>query len=148
MENAPFHILLADDDADDRLIFIKAFSELRIKTVIHAVNDGVELMEYLSKKQAPLPHILFLDLNMPRKNGLECLKEIKSTEKLKDIPIAIYSTSASEKNIEETYINGANVYIKKPQDFSLLRQILDKAVMTAVQYQQPPFNKENFLLRV
>ena len=148
MENEPFHILLADDDADDRLLFIKAFKELKIKTVVHTVNDGVQLMEYLTKKNAVLPHIIFLDLNMPLKNGLECLKEIKSNKKLKDISIAIYSTSASEKNIEETFHNGANVYIHKPNDYNSLKQVLDRAVMTCLDFQQPPFNKANFLLRI
>jgi CheY-like chemotaxis protein len=148
MENAPLHILLADDDADDRLLFIKAFSELKIKTIIHTVNDGVELMEYLTKKNAVLPHIIFLDLNMPLKNGLECLKEIKSNKKLKDISVAIYSTSASEKNIEETFYNGANVYIQKPNNFNILKKVLDKTVMTTWHYQQAPFDKANFLLRI
>jgi CheY-like chemotaxis protein len=148
MENAPFHILLADDDADDRHLFVKAFSELKIKTIVHTVNDGVQLMEYLTKKNAVLPHIIFLDLNMPLKNGLECLKEIKTDKKLKDISIAIYSTSASEKNIEETFHNGANIYIHKPDNYISLKQILGRAVMTSWHYQEAPFDKANFLLRI
>jgi len=148
MKNAPLHILLADDDEGDRLLFKEAFEELKIKTIVHTVNNGMQLMDYLTKKNTPLPHLLFLDLNMPRKNGLECLKEIKSNKNLKDISIAIYSTSASEKDIEETFRNGANVYIKKPSDFNMLKQVLDKAVRAAYQYQEPPFNRANFLLRI
>jgi CheY-like chemotaxis protein len=148
MENAPFHILLADDDPDDRLLFIKAFKELKIKTDVHTVNDGVELMDCLTKRNAPLPQIIFLDLNMPLKNGLECLKEIRSNKRLNDISIAIYSTSASEKNIEETFLNGANVYIQKPNDFNILKQVLDKVVITSWHFQDPPFIKANFLLRI
>jgi CheY-like chemotaxis protein len=147
MKNVPFFILLADDDLDDRLLFIKAFSELKIKTVIHTLNDGVELMEFLNKKGTPCPKIIFLDLNMPRKNGMECLKEIKSNKKFRDIIIVIYSTSASEKNIDETFRIGANVYIQKPNDFIILKRVLDKVVMTSWHYQDPPFNKANFLLR-
>ncbi len=141
-------ILLADDDEGDRLLFIDAFHELKIKTIIHTVNDGRQLMEYLTEKNAPLPHLLFLDLNMPFKNGLECLKEIRSNEKLKDISIAIYSTSAYEKDIEETFVNGANVYINKPNNFNNLKIVLNQAVTSAYIYQAPPFNKENFLLRI
>lgn len=148
MENTPLHILLADDDESDRFLFMEAFEEMKAKTIVHTVNDGLQLMEYLSQENIPLPHLLFLDLNMPRKNGLECLKEIRSIEKLKDISIAIYSTSASEKDIEETFLFGANVYIQKPSDFSELKHVLNKAVISTFVYQEPPFNKANFLMRM
>ncbi len=148
MENTPLHILLADDDESDRLLFKEAFEELEIKPIVHTVNNGMQLMDYLTKKGTPLPNLLFLDLNMPRKNGLECLKEIRSNKKFKDISIVIYSTSASEKDIDETFLNGANVYIKKPNDFSMLKQVLAKAVITPSLYQGLPFNKANFLLRI
>lgn len=147
MTNEPLHIILADDDEADRLLFKEAFEELKIKTIVNMVNDGVQLMNYLTIHQT-LPHLLFLDLNMPLKNGLACLKEIKSDEKLKSISIAIYSTSASEKDIEETFLYGANIYLKKPNDFNILKQLLEKAVMTTYMYQDPPFNKENFLLSI
>lgn len=114
MNNPPLHILLADDDESDRFLFREAFSELSIKTLVHTVNDGVQLMEYLAQADTPLPHLLFLDLNMPRKNGLECLREIRMDEKLKNISIAIYSTSSSERDMDEAFRNGANVYIKNP----------------------------------
>jgi len=148
MENAPLYILLADDDESDIFLFIEAFEEMKVKTIVHTVNDGLQLMQYLSQENVPLPHLLFLDLNMPRKNGLECLKEIRSIEKLKDISIAIYSTSASEKDVEETFLYGANVYIQKPSDFSELKHVLNKAVMSAFIYEEPPFNKANFLMRM
>lgn len=148
MNNEPIHILLADDDEADRLLFKEAFEELKIKTQVHTVNDGVQLMDYLEHKDVHLPLLLFLDINMPRKNGLECLKEIKRNKNLKNVSIAIYSTSASEKDIEETFLNGANVYINKPDDFNKLKQLLEKTVLIAFQYQQPPFNRENFFLRL
>ncbi|PKO95392.1 MAG: response regulator [Bacteroidetes bacterium HGW-Bacteroidetes-7] len=148
MNKKPLHILLADDDEGDRLLFTVAFSELKIKTVVTTVNDGTELMEWLSLNDTPLPYLLFLDLNMPPKDGLECLKEIKSNEKLKDIFIAIYSTSDSEKDVEDTFLNGANVYITKPNDFDLLKLVLEKAVITASQYQDQSLIRENFLLKV
>ena len=148
MENEPLHILLADDDEGDRLLFTDAFTELKIKTIVRTVNNGIQLIEWLNMKNIRLPHLLFLDLNMPRKSGLECLKEIRSNEKLKDISIAIYSTSDNETDIEETFRNGANVYITKPNDFKMLKQVLEKAVMTAFQYQDQSMKRENFLLRI
>ena len=89
MENITFRILLADDDEGDRLLFKEAFEELKIKHTVQTVNNGMQLMEYLTKKNAILPHLIFLDLNMPRKNGLECLKEIRSNDTFKKISIAV-----------------------------------------------------------
>jgi CheY-like chemotaxis protein len=148
MQNDSVQILLADDDEDDRLLFKDAFNELRIKTVVNTVNDGVELMRLLNQKNTTLPHILFLDLNMPRKTGMECLLEIKNTGNLKDIPIAIYSTSASEEDIEETFVNGANVYIKKPSDFGTLKKVLEHVITVNWQYQTSGLIRENFLLSI
>ena len=93
---------------------LSKLEELKMKTIVHTVNEGIELMEYLEQDNVSLPHILFLDLNMPLKDGLQCLKEIRSKEQWSDIIIAIYSTSSSEKDIQETFAHGANVYIKKP----------------------------------
>ena len=142
------NICLADDDEDDRLFFTEAFDELRINTKVQTFNDGVALMDYLNDEDSILPNVLFLDLNMPRKNGVECLLEIKQNEKLNDIAIAIYSTSSSEDHIEETFINGANIYIKKPNDFEKLKKILSEIVTINWQYHTSGLNKENFLLRM
>ncbi|MBK7444035.1 MAG: response regulator [Bacteroidetes bacterium] len=148
MTNEPLNIVFADDEENDRLLFLDALKELKIKTNVHTVNDGIELMDYLKGAAKDLPHLLFLDLNMPKKNGMECLKEIRMDEKLNDIAIAIFSTSLSEKDIEETLINGANVYINKPNSFEALIQVLNKVVMTAYTYQNTFFNKSHFLLRL
>lgn len=146
MEHKPIHVLVADDDENDRLFFKEAFEEIKIKTVIETVNDGLELMEHLRLPEVTLPHVLFLDLNMPRKGGMECLKEIKSNERFKDISIAIYSTSASEEDIEDAFVEGANVYIKKPDDFEKLKGILSEIITINWQYQTSGLNRENFLL--
>lgn len=148
MENIPLLILLADDDETDRLLFTEAFLEIKIKTIVETVNNGVELMQWLNEKHDHLPHLLFIDLNMPRKNGLQCLKEIRSNEKLKNISVAIYSTSDNESDVEETFRNGANIYITKPPDFTILKQVLEKAVMATYQYQQVGMKRENFLLKI
>ena len=139
MDNEPLYVLLADDDESDRSNFTEALDESRIKTVVHAVKDGVELMELLSNDNSPVPQILFLDLNMPRKNGLSCLKEIRSMARLKDVAVAIYSTSSYEKDIEETFHHGANVYIKKPTDFDTLKKVLHKVLSAAYVYRDYKF---------
>jgi CheY-like chemotaxis protein len=148
MTNETLNILLADDEEDDRLLFVDALNELKIKTIIQTVNDGVELMEHLNNADNTLPQLIFLDLNMPRKNGLECLKEIKASDRLSDITIAIFSTSMSENDIEQTLINGANVYINKPNSFDGLKKALKKVVTAAYMYENTFYNKDNFMLRL
>ena len=148
MQTDYIHIILADDDEDDRLFFTDAFSELKINTKVNTYNDGVELMNYLNSDDAILPQVLFLDLNMPKKNGIECLHEIKSNSKFEDIAIAIYSTSCSGEQIEETFVSGANIYIKKPNDFESLKKILSDVVAINWQYHTSGLNKDNFLLRM
>ena len=146
MKNKPLYILLADDDEADRLLFKEAFEELKINTAVHMVKNGVQLMEYLENQESRMPDLIFLDLNMPLKNGLECLKDIRKDKNLKEIAVAIYSTSSSKKDMEETFHNGANIYINKPNDFNTLKQVLKKAVVNICIYKEPPFKKENFLL--
>jgi CheY-like chemotaxis protein len=138
--------MLADDDEDDRLFFKEAFEEVKIEYKISAFNDGEQLMDYLNDKNNPLPDIIFLDLNMPRKSGIECLKEIRSDERLKKISVAIYSTSSSEQDIEDTFVSGANVYIKKPNDFNMLKKILSDVVHINWQYITDGLNKDSFIL--
>ncbi|WP_281847740.1 response regulator [Olleya namhaensis] len=147
MQEDYINITLADDDEDDRLFFTDAFDDIKITTRVKTFNDGVYLMDYLNSDDALLPNVLFLDLNMPRKSGLECLKEIKQNPKFKDIAIAIYSTSASEEDIENTFIQGANIYIKKPSDFKTLKKVLTEVVTINWQYHTNSMNKDNFLLR-
>lgn len=146
MQNELIHVLLADDDEDDRLFFKDAFDEIKIKKVVNVVMDGIELMAYLEQPDIVLPHILFLDLNMPRKGGMECLKEIKANPRFSDIAIAIYSTSASEEDIEETFVKGANIYIKKPSDFEALKKVLLKVISINWQYHTSGLNRDAFLL--
>lgn len=146
MKKDHLHILLADDDEDDRNLFIDALNELKINTKIEVVKDGQELLDFFDKPDVNLPQILFLDLNMPCKTGIECLTEIKKDERLKNLSIAIYSTSASEKDIEETFVRGANVYIKKPNNFDSLKKVLSEVVTLNWQYHTSGLNRDNFLL--
>ena len=148
MQEDSIYIVLADDDEDDRLFFEEAFEELKINTKVETYNDGVELMNYLNSEISSLPNILFLDLNMPKKSGMECLLEIKNNARFKDIAIAIYSTSASEEDIENTFVMGANIYIKKPDDFKKLKKVLSNVVTINWQYHTSGLNKDNFLLRL
>jgi len=145
----PIILLLADDDKDDCLFFKDALSELPVTADLTTVHDGEQLMDLLGDETIipPLPHVLFLDINMPRKNGFECLAEIKSDEKLKLLPIIIFSTSFEQDVVNLLYKNGAQHYIRKPAEFSQLKKVIYQALLLATQENalQPP--KENFVLK-
>ncbi|MGE5421052.1 MAG: response regulator [Chloroflexota bacterium] len=148
MEHDALHIILADDDEDDRLFFKEALEDIKVKTRVTLVNDGLQLMNYLNQADKQLPNVVFLDLNMPLKNGMECLIEIRKNNKLKDLAVAIYSTSSSEEYIEEAFVKGANIYIRKPDDFGELKLILEQVINLNWQYHTSGLKKENFLLNI
>jgi len=127
------NILLADDDIDDCDFFKKALEAVPKETHLTIVHDGEQLMNYLSENSENLPDILFLDINMPRKNGFECLEEIKQNEKLKDLPVVMYSTTNLPDKISILFQTGANVYVRKPSDFSELVQVIYHALPIAAE---------------
>ncbi len=134
MNKNHLNILLCDDDTDDCLFFEKALEGLDRSTKLNAVYDGEQLIDYLSKHIDDLPDVLFLDLNMPRKNGFESLCEIKEDNSLKDLQIIMFSTSfPRDPDYEEDMKNrllaiGADYFIRKPEDFELLKKTIDQAL--------------------
>jgi len=131
MDKKHLDVLLADDDIDDCLFFKTALEELPLSARLTTVHDGEHLMNYLSENSQQLPHVLFLDINMPRKNGLECLSEIKQDPSLKDLPVVIFSTSNSWDTINLLFKSGSHVYIHKPNDFAQLKQVIQHALPIA-----------------
>jgi len=127
----PITILMADDDPDDRELTREAFRESRLANEFHTVEDGEELMDYLHRRGryaqlngAPLPGLILLDLNMPRKDGREALKEIKGDPHLRRIPIVVLTTSKAEEDILRSYDLGVNSYVTKPVTFSSLVELV------------------------
>ena len=146
MNKPKYNLLLADDDEDDCAFFKDALDDLRLDVSFNTVANGVDLMKYLTDKSSvDLPDILFLDLNMPRKSGFECLSEIKLIDKLKHLPVIIFSTSLDMKVVDLLYERGATFYIRKPGDFSKLKKvILDALTITQNMVKQPA--RDNFIL--
>jgi CheY-like chemotaxis protein len=131
MSKKTISILVADDDEDDRMMIKEAFHEARLMNDLHFVEDGVELMDYLyyrgkfeEREKSQLPGLILLDLNMPRKNGRDALREIKEDPELRKIPVVVLTTSSSEDDIQNTYGLGVSSYITKPVTFSGLVQVL------------------------
>lgn len=127
----PIVFLMADDDPDDRMLTKEAMSESRVLNDLRFVEDGEELMEYLNRQgkysnpdESPRPSVILLDLNMPKKDGREALKEIKADPNLRRIPIVIMTTSQSEEDILRSYDLGASSYITKPVTFDGLIDLM------------------------
>ena len=120
--------------------------ELQLQAKFTVVHDGEQLMQLLAKNSDELFDVLFLDLNMPRKNGFACLEEIKRNPKLKALPVIIFSTSFNQNIADRLYENGAHYYICKPADFSQLKKLIGQAIaLVAKENNQQP-SKEKFLL--
>jgi len=124
----PIIILMADDDADDRMLAKEALEESRVLNELHFVEDGEELIEFLKQRgryaDAPRPGLILLDLNMPRKDGREALKEIKADSELRRIPVVVMTTSKAEEDIFRSYDLGASSFITKPVTFDRLVELM------------------------
>ncbi len=142
------NVLLADDDIDDCIFFKEALGELLLSTDLTVVHDGEQLMQLLSNDTIELPHILFLDINMPRKNGLECLAEIKLNERLKDFPVIIFSTSFEQDIVNVLYESGARYFIRKPSEFEQFKKVILHTLTLIMQENDAQPSKENFILKV
>ena len=139
------NILLADDDEDDCLFFKDALNGLTLAASLTTVHDGDQLMQHLETVAANLPDALFLDLNMPRKNGFECLTELKNNSTFKNLPVIIISTSYDEEKANLLYKEGAHYYICKPSGFEELKNVVQHAI-TLVGQNNKQATKEDFFI--
>jgi CheY-like chemotaxis protein len=130
-ERKPIVILLADDDEEDRMLACDALAESRLSNEISCVTDGEDLMDYLQHRgryappaEAPRPGLILLDLNMPKKDGREALREIKSDPELRQISVVVLTTSKAEEDIYGSYDSGASSFISKPVTFDGLVDVM------------------------
>lgn len=148
--NKQMTILLADDDPDDRLLTHEALQENKSPNDFRCVQDGEELADYLFRRgkykdplQSPRPGLILLDLNMPRKDGREVLKEIKMDPNLRTIPVVVLTTSTAEDDICKTYDLGVNSYITKPVTFESLVSVMKALVKYWFETVELPANCKN-----
>jgi CheY-like chemotaxis protein len=128
---SPIVILMADDDEDDRMLTAEALEESRLSNQIHFVENGEEAMDYLHRRGkysdpmlSPRPGLILLDLNMPKKDGRETLREIKADPNLRRIPVVVLTTSKAECDVYRSYDLGANTYISKPVTFDSMVDVM------------------------
>jgi CheY-like chemotaxis protein len=146
MSSKLLNLLLADDDFDDRYFFKEALETLPFSISLIAAEDGEQLLRLLARETSELPDAIFLDLNMPRKNGFECLLEIKLNEKLNQIPVIIFSTSYEHNVVNLLYKNGAKYFIRKPPDVSQLGRVIQQALTLIANETFPQPSREDFVL--
>ena len=146
MDGENINILLADDDQADCLLFKDALKELPLSARLTIVSNGEELIEEISKKDSKLPDVLFLDLNMPKKNGISSLGEIKRNTDLQNLPVIILSTASDLDTVKNVYRNAAHYYICKPTDFSQLKKVIYEALVLIMQKDNPLPLQENFII--
>ncbi len=139
------NILMADDDEDDRYFFALALKKVSVPSKLVTVADGEQLIEYLTTTKRKVPEILFLDINMPRKNGYECLTEIKKNTGIKDFPVIMYSTSLDDTMADILFQKGAHYYLRKGNFPDLVKYLqLVLSMLEANTFQKP--SKEEFVL--
>jgi len=149
-EYEPIHrklnIILAEDDYDDRLLFEESIDELPVSVKINTFNNGDELMEWLKDDRNKMPDALFLDLNMPRKNGFSALGEIKRDKKLQDLPVIIFSTATNNEMIKQVFKDAAHYYIRKPANYWELKELIYKSLKLIADRDLDLPGKESFML--
>jgi|GEM_PF-151983 len=140
------NIILADDDVEDRELFLEVMEEIMPHVKITMAENGQHLMDLLKINHSP--DVIFLDLNMPLKSGHECLREIRNTQSLSTIPVIIYSTSRSPEDIDATYNTGANFYFPKPDSFRDFKTVMKKVLSLDLHEVLQPRQREHFILSV
>ena len=128
--NDPVEILLAEDNPGDVMLTKKALKRGKLANNLHVVTDGVEALDYLRQngeyEDVPRPDLILLDLNMPRKDGQDVLKELKDDDELRTIPVVVLTSSESEEDIAKSYELNANAYLTKPVDFDGFIEIVNR----------------------
>ncbi|HKO81142.1 MAG TPA: response regulator [Chitinophagaceae bacterium] len=122
----PVKVVLADDDKDDQELFTEALNHTEVPADVTTVENGQQLLDHLKDPEEPNPDIIFLDINMPVKDGKQTLAEIKADAAFKEIPTVILSTSENPKDVEDTFNAGANLYVKKPHSVRSFILLLKK----------------------
>ena len=140
-------VLLVDDDTDDRELFADAIAEIDANVKVLILHGGKQLLDFLFAPDQQLPDILFLDINMPVKNGFECLEEIRAHETTKDICVIMFSTSHGRLDVDKSYSLGADGYIQKPFSLSEMRTILKKTLETDWKDPCAALDRHNFIIQ-
>ena len=143
----PLRLLLVDDDTDDCDLFRDALKDTGINATLQVAFEGSHIMDLLNRNSASLPHLIFMDLNMPNVSGADCLREIRRASYLNSIPVIIFTTSSRPADIDETFAGGANLYLQKPSNYGALVGILNKILALDWRKYISERNRSSFYVR-
>lgn len=148
MNKEYLNVIAADNDEGNIIFFKNIFKDLRIGVKSQCFSSGEDLMEYLTSEGAIIPEVVFIKYDIPGKNSMECLDEIKTDSRLSNIIIVIYSDQISESEIEEIFVNGGNIVMRKPDTYDGLKKSLTEIITINWQYHTSGLNKDNFIMKV
>lgn len=148
MNREYLNVILVDHDEGNQIFFKNIFKDLKIGIKVQLFCNGENLMEYLNSEEALIPEILFMDFDIPKKNSLECLHEIKTDFRFDKMVTAIYSDRLSEPEIEDVFVKGANIFMRKPDNYTDLKKVISEVVTVNWQYHTSGLNKDNFIMKV
>lgn len=147
--NREFLNVIVTDNDENTLVFFKSIiKSLKISIKVQCFTNGKDMMEYLNNNDAVVPEIVFIKYTIPDKNSMECIEEIKLNPKFSNMVTAIYSEPIPESEIEDIFVKGTHIYMKKPETFEGLKKVLTEIITINWQYHTSGLNKENFIMKV
>ncbi|MBB6372352.1 response regulator [Chryseobacterium shigense] len=148
MNKEYLNVIAADDDEDNIIFFKNIFKDLKIGVKSQCFSNGEDLMHYLKSCGVIIPEVVFIRYDIQGKNSMECLEEIKADPKFSNIVIVVYAHEISETAIEEIFVNGANIFMRKPETYDGLKKSLTEIITINWQYHSSGLNKDNFIMKV
>lgn len=142
------NVIVADNDDSTLIIFKNILKELKISIKVQCFNNGKDLMEYLNNEDAVVPEIVFINYTIPGKVSMDCLEEIRSHSKFNNMVIAIFSEPISENEIEDIFVKGAHIFMKKNECFESFKKVLTEVITINWQYHTSGLNKDHLILKV
>jgi len=142
------NVIVADSDENTLIFFKNILKELKISIKVQCFSNGKNLMEYLNNHDAVVPELVFINYMIPGKESMVCLEEIDSNSKFSNMVTAIFSEPIPENEIEDIFVKGANIFMKKPESFEKLKKMLTEVITINWQYHTSGLNKDNFILKV
>lgn len=148
MNKEYLNVITADDDEGNIIFFKNIFKDLKIGVKSRFFSSGDGLINYLETGEAIIPELIFIKYTISGKNSRECLEEIKMNPRFSNIVIAMYADQISENEIEEIFVNGANIFMKKPESYEGLKKCLTEIISINWQYHTSGLNKDTFIMKI
>ncbi|GEJ45576.1 response regulator [Chryseobacterium sp. ON_d1] len=142
------NVIVADNDENTLIFFKNILKELKISIKVQCFTNGKDLMRYLNNDDAVVPELVFIKYTIPGKESMECLEEIESNPKFNNMVTVIFSEAIPENEVEDIFVKGANIYMKKPECFEKLKKVLTDIITINWQYHTSGLNIDNFILKV